>query len=142
MCLAHAASGVATGAHWHTVDQPIEATFALLSRSGSGLRLWDIRDPQQPIEAAYFNGGASGAPPYYDKARGLIYLAAGGNLWVLELEPQVREALDLGPAPFGYFHPEGKAPGAGPSVENPLGPSYIGLRSIEATRRVQFCWLG
>ena len=114
--------------HYHDVDDPDDTTFAMVSMWNAGLRLFDLRDPTDPTEVAYFNPGAYelGAPSNptdviglpgrgmdqawshvrYDARTGHIWLLTRtGGFWVLELQPQLRAALGLpvmpGVAPLG-----------------------------------------
>jgi hypothetical protein len=136
-CAEQVLSGVNASSHYHDVDDPDDTTFAMVSAWNAGLRLFDVRDPLHPREVAYFNPGrfagsplSSGGPPGVGTVMGLLstngldqawahirYRAdtghiwlttATGGFWVLELEPQLRAALDLPAMPAR--HPEGTAP--------------------------------
>jgi hypothetical protein len=127
-CLDAVASGVNGSAHYQDVDDPDDTTFAMVSMWNSGLRLFDLRDPADPTEVAYFNPGRydlglssnpidaiglagrgmdmAWAHVRYDAATGHIWLATrAGGFWVLELQPQLRAALGLPAMPA--LHPEG-----------------------------------
>ncbi len=112
-CAAAVESSVNSTSHYHEVDDPDHTTFAMVSMKNAGLRIFDVRNPAAPIEVAYFNPGQFRAPDdstVLDRARlHSHYHAATGQIWftteshgfyVLELEPQVREALGL-PEPSG-----------------------------------------
>ena len=163
-CVEQLASGVNGSSHYHDVDDARDTTFAMVSMWNSGLRLFDVRDPAHPREVAYFNpgrfrppedpltagvptvGGVSRAISLYglDQAwahvryrpdTGHLWLTtASGGFWVLELEPQVRRALDLPARPT--VHPRGAAPRPpmtrGVVVRAPVDPLYCAL----ATARV------
>ena len=134
-CLDQALSGVNASVHYHDVDDPADTTFALVSAWNAGLRIFDVRDPVHPREVAYFNPGRVGGDPLggppgigtvvglaslnqldqawahvrYRPESGQIWLTtATGGFWVLELEPQVRAALDLPKMPA--VHPKGAIP--------------------------------
>lgn len=137
-CAEQLLSGVNGSGHYHDVDDARDTTFAMVSMWNSGLRLFDVRDPTRPREVAYFNPGrfrppenplAGGVPtvgglsyalsPYgldqawahvrYRPDTGQIWLTtSSGGFWVLELEPQVRKALDLPARPT--VHPRGAVP--------------------------------
>ncbi|CAN5571580.1 hypothetical protein BH20ACT2_BH20ACT2_03480 [soil metagenome] len=134
-CLAQIASGVNASVHYHDVDDPDDTTFAMLSMWHAGLRIVDVRDPANPREVAYFNpgrfrgvdllGGAAVDPflslqtpngldqawahVRYVAETGHVWLATrSGGFWVLELEPQVRRALDLPERPVRF--PDGATP--------------------------------
>jgi hypothetical protein len=57
MAASAASRGCVSTAHYHAVDNPDDATFAMLSMTSAGLRIWDIRDPETPHEVAYWNAG-------------------------------------------------------------------------------------
>jgi hypothetical protein len=82
---------------YHMVDDPMNAHFAAVNFNSAGLRIFDIRRPEAPVEVAYFNHGpmVHGGVGHYDSSRGLIYAAGNDGLWVLELEPQVRRRLGV-----------------------------------------------
>jgi hypothetical protein len=97
----------------------------MVSMWNAGLRIFDVRDPAAPREVAYFNPGQFETPLFesgtmvfdgglntmggrgldqawahvrYVPETGHIWLTTRlGGFWVLELEPQVRDALDLPP---------------------------------------------
>jgi hypothetical protein len=52
-----ASRGCVSTAHYHGVDDPEDATFAMLSMTSAGLRIWDIRNPRSPHEVAYWSAG-------------------------------------------------------------------------------------
>ena len=137
-CVDEVVSMVNASVHYHDVDDPDDTTFAMTSMWNAGLRIWDVRDPYHPEEVAYFNpgrfaGSSINADPAelglgtllglasangldqawahvrYREDTGHIWLTtASGGFWVLELEPQVRAALDLPARPA--VHPNGAAP--------------------------------
>ena len=43
--------------HYCSVDRQAEPTIAACSSFGSGVRVYDIRDPRKPVEIAYWNPG-------------------------------------------------------------------------------------
>ncbi len=107
-CAAALDSSVNSTVHYNTVDDPENTTFAMLSMKNAGLRVFDVRDPAQPVEAAYFNPGqyrATDGSTSLDRVRmHTRYRPETGHIWmlseqggfrVLELEPQVRTALGL-----------------------------------------------
>jgi hypothetical protein len=93
--------------HYHDVDDPKDTTFVMASMWNAGLRLFDVRNPKQPSEVAYFNPGDVDPTPAVDldHAWGHIrYLAdkgqiwfgtADGGFWVVRIEPQLRQYLQL-----------------------------------------------
>ena len=96
-CEIRRASGRDPWIAYHMIDDPSDATFAMVNFGSAGLRIFDIRNPARPSEVAYFNHGepTHGGIGYYDAARGLIYAAGSDGFWVLEIEPQVRARLEL-----------------------------------------------
>ncbi|MFT5576940.1 MAG: hypothetical protein ACI89D_002470 [Bermanella sp.] len=109
-CQAKFESGQGTSIAYHSVNDPYNATFAMVSfgdgvvpsltgnpLGGAGLRLFDIRKPAEPKEVAYFNGGTlehAGAS-HYDPERGLLYMPDSKGVRVLELQPQIVSYLGL-----------------------------------------------
>lgn len=163
-CGDQALSGVNASTHYHDVDDPDDTTFALVSMWNAGLRIWDVRDPRHPREAAYFNPGRFGGNPFpenpgigtamaleqlngldqawahvrYREDSGQIWLTtATGGFWVLELEPQVRAALGLAAKPV--VHPRGAAPrpAATRMAINTLGAAEAGSYCALSTARVR-----
>lgn len=133
-CVTQLLSRVNASAHYHDVDDADDTTFAMVSMWNAGLRIFDVRDPDQPREVAYFNPGqvaselelaldplailglVSGngldrawAHVRYRPETGHLWLTtATGGFWVLELAPQVRDALGLPVLPTA--HPDGAPP--------------------------------
>lgn len=142
-CPAQLASGVQAAVHYHDVDNPDRTTFVLASMWNAGLRIFDVRHPEHPVEVAYFNPGdvQAGSGVTLDHAwshvrwlpdKGQVWLAtAAGGFWVLELEPQVRDQLGLSARP----------------VRNPRGrPATAGVRLLTAAPAFDptpyYCTLG
>ena len=120
-CARERADGENASVHYHDVDDPQRTTFVMASMWNAGLRIFDVRDPLHPTEAAYFNAGSFLRPSdnvtldkawghvHYDAAKGQIWFATqSGGFWVVELEPQVRAKLGLPALPV--LHPSGAAP--------------------------------
>ena len=117
-CQAKMASGQETSIAYHSVDNPNNATIAMVSfgdsfftRSsneivGAGLRVFDIRNPSEPQEVAYFNTGflEHAGASYYDHDRGLLYMPDQKGVRVLELQPQILNYLGL-PKPDDPAYP-------------------------------------
>jgi hypothetical protein len=82
---------------YHDVDDPADTTYAVISFESAGFRFFDVRDPEHPVEVAYWNHGASQhTSPYVIAETGHIWASDANGFWVLELEPQVRDQLGLG----------------------------------------------
>ena len=123
-CRRQLGTGVNASSHYHDVDDADDTTFAMVSMWNAGLRVFDIRDPHEPVEVAYFNPGKFPSPltnasptpldkpldlsssrTNLDQAWGHVrYVPETGHIWVatriggffvLELAPQVRAAMDL-----------------------------------------------
>lgn len=132
-CAAKMESGQGTSIAYHSVDNPFNATFAMVSfgdgvipafdgsPSGAGLRLFDIRNPSEPLEVAYFNAGPlehAGAS-HYDHKRGLLYMPDMGGVRVLELQPQIIGYLGL-PRPSDPAYP--RYPNGRPATPTATAP--------------------
>ncbi len=137
-CQAKLASQQNTGVAYHSVDDPNDATFAMVSMGDAALRVFDIRDPEAPKEAAYFNRGAMqhAGVSHFDAARGLILAPGGSGLQVLEVQPQVLEALGL-PYPTDPAYPRYSN---GRPARPPSGPgSNISAARTTTAEMSSFC---
>jgi len=126
-CLAQLDSGVDASAHYHDVDDPDDSHFAMVSMWNAGVRVFDIRQPERPVEVAYFNPADVGVDGVVlDQAWGHVrwvpetghiwFATASGGFWVVEMAPQVREHLGLDDDPGAGWQPgDGKPPWAGPT---------------------------
>jgi hypothetical protein len=97
-CEARKASGHDPWVAYHLIDNAFAPHFAAVNFGSAGLRIFDIRDPANPSEVAYFNHGplVHAGVGYYDPRRKLIYASGEtGGFWVLQVEPQVRKRLGL-----------------------------------------------
>jgi hypothetical protein len=56
-CAAQLDSRVRASIHYAMLNDPDDTTFAMVSMGNAGLRVFDVRDPQAPIEMAYWNPG-------------------------------------------------------------------------------------
>jgi len=157
-CAAQLDSGVDASAHYHDVDDADDTSFAMVSMWNAGLRVFDIRDPQQPAEVAYFNPADVGVEGVVlDKAWGHVrwvpetgqiwFGTESGGFWIVELAPQVREHLGLDDDPGAGWQPgDGKPPWAGPT--RPAGhPGTAGAQrtapvSLAVDVRPAWCTLG
>jgi hypothetical protein len=163
-CPEQVLSGVNASVHYQDVDDPDDTTFAMVSAWNAGLRIFDVRHPSDPEEVAYFNPGRFGGRNPFPKTPGVgtalaleqlngldqawahiryradtgqIWLTtATGGFWVLELEPQVRAALDLPARPAA--HPQGSIPrpAATHAVFATLGASEAASYCALSTARV------
>ncbi len=79
---------------YHDVDDPLDTSYAVIGFGPAGFRFFDLRDPANPTEIAYFNHGASEhTKPYIIPETGHIWVSNERGFWVLELEPHVRRHL-------------------------------------------------
>ena len=122
-CSAKLASGQNTQVAYHSVDNPTNAKFAMVSMGNAGLRLFDIRHPKAPKEVAYYNIGSlqHASVSQYDAARGLLTAPGPNGLLVLELEPQVIKDLGL-PKPTDPAYPRYAA---GRAARPPAGSTGV-----------------
>jgi hypothetical protein len=99
--------------HYCTPDRLHDPTLLACSQLGSGLRVYDIRDPKKPTEIAYYNTGtAKKSDPTLDWAfaRPVIRRDLGQIWWVTNLEgfrvAKFRDGLwpfaGSDPCPSGY----------------------------------------
>ncbi|MBC2667835.1 hypothetical protein ACFOON_01035 [Novosphingobium piscinae] len=96
-CQVRKASGRDPWLAYHLIDNPLNAKFAALNFGDAGLRIFDMRDPHNPVEVAYFNHGepTHAGVGYYDPARRLIFFADSGGFKVLQFEPKASKRLGL-----------------------------------------------
>lgn len=110
--------------HYVSVDDPEDATLAFFSWYASGLRVFDIRDPANPVEVAYFNPpvGPTGdrlhdsttTYPRYVPETGQIWVGSAVNaFWVVELDPSLRPEALRGQGPVRWSR---QARAAGPTA--------------------------
>jgi hypothetical protein len=93
--------------HYHDVDNPTDTTFVMASMWNAGLRVFDVRNPNKPAEVAYFNPGdvdptsnvdldhAWGHIRYLADKGQIWFGTADGGFWVVRIEPQLRQYLQL-----------------------------------------------
>ena len=88
------------GAHYCSVPREVDPEIAACSFLNSGLRIFDIRDPQHPREVAYYlappavqqgqKAEAAFAQPAFDPARREVYYTdAGSGFWSVKLSDAV-----------------------------------------------------
>jgi hypothetical protein len=93
--------------HYHDVDDPRDTTFVMASMWNAGIRVFDVRDPGQPTEVAYFNPADIDPSPttmldhawghirYVPESGQIWFATADGGFWVVRIERQVRDYLQL-----------------------------------------------
>lgn len=103
---------------YHDVDDPLDTTYAVMGFGPAGFRFFDMRDPTNPTEIAYFNRGQSEhTAPYIIPETGHIWVSSSRGFWVLQLEPQVLAHLATPrAAPPVPEEPEEVAAPAAPTV--------------------------
>ena len=115
--------------HYISVDNPDNASLVFFTWYSSGLRVFDVRDPRNPREVAYYNppvgeGAAashdsSTTYPRYLPATGQIWFGSGVNGFnVVELAPRLRP----------------KVPGVQVSERWSVGPFSAQLRASAGAR--------
>lgn len=96
-------AGVASGARpfiaYHSIDDPRDAHFAMISWGTAGLRVFDIRSPESPTEVAYFNHGplVHGGVTHYDADRGIMYVPHSNGLKVVGVQRHIFDQLGMKP---------------------------------------------
>jgi hypothetical protein len=129
--------------HYVGVDDPDDASLLFVTWYASGLRVFDIRDPQHPREVAYYNPpvgeGASRTHdwstthPRYDPRTGQIWFGSKVNGFnVVELHPSLRpkgKGRPVSPAwsVAGSTAPVLARPGARAVDDAPPPPQYCTL---------------
>ena len=107
-CPTQVNDGTDDSVHYHDVDNAKDTHFVMASMWIAGIRVFDVRNPSQPTEVAYFNS-ADIAPrgqaakldhvwghTHYDAKRGNVWFAsASGGFYVVRIEDQVRKQLGL-----------------------------------------------
>lgn len=79
---------------YHDVDDPLDTTYAVIGFGPAGFRFFDVRDPANPVEIAYFNRGTTEhTAPYVIPETGHIWVSNSRGFWVLELEDHVKQHL-------------------------------------------------
>ena len=96
-CEVRKASGRDPWLAYHLIDNPMNAKFAALNFGDAGLRVFDMRDPHNPTEVAYFNHGepTHAGVGYYDAVRKLIFFTDAGGFKVLQFESKASKQLGL-----------------------------------------------
>jgi hypothetical protein len=106
-CQAAKTSGSNATITEHSVYNKNGAAFVMIEYGTAGLRVFDLRDGDEPKEAAYYNDGKGHVHSgvfHYDDARGIMIASGRQAAHVLMLEPQTIEALGL-PAPTDPKYP-------------------------------------
>jgi hypothetical protein len=151
-CPTQLANGETDSVHYHDVDDAKHTTFVMASMWNAGVRVFDVRNPAEPKEVAYFNPAdvdpsakvtldhAWGHIRYLPKSGQLWFATAAGGFWVVELEKQVRSQLALPPS-APAIHRDGRPGTEGVTFSLPLTgaidptPYYCTLGTIRGLNR-------
>jgi hypothetical protein len=98
-----AGSGGITGrpgtaaSHFNDVDSATDTHLGLFPFMYAGLRIVDLRDPANPVEAAYFRpGDPCMSHVRYDPKSGQIWFdCMDSGFWVIDLKPRLRASLGM-----------------------------------------------
>lgn len=91
----------------HSVYNKDKAAFVMVEYGGAGLRVFDLRDGENPKEVAYYNdrkGHVHSGVFHYDEARGIMIASGSQAVHVLMVQPQLIDALGL-PRPTDPAYP-------------------------------------
>jgi hypothetical protein len=153
-CAAAKASGAAAAQTEYSIYNKNGAAFVMMEfagpgSGGAGVRVFDLRDGDNPKEVAYYNdnkGLVHSAQFYYDDARGIMVASGSKAMHVLVMEPQVVAALGL-PYPtdpaYPYTKSESSAGGSGDPPAGRFGGSlpatmdFIFLLAAMTARRLR-----
>ncbi len=106
-CEAARASGARASISETSMYNRNGAAFVMIEYGGAGLRVFDLRDGDNPREVAYYNDGRGHVHSgvfHYDDARGIMLASGSRSMQVLMLQPQMIEALGL-PQPTDPGYP-------------------------------------
>ncbi|MCB2076165.1 MAG: hypothetical protein KDE55_00545 [Novosphingobium sp.] len=89
-------SGVAS-THFQDVDDAANTRLGLFSFMFAGLRIADLRKPQETVEVAYFKPGdpCMSHVRYMPKSGHIWFACSTSGFYVIELKPELRRALRL-----------------------------------------------
>jgi hypothetical protein len=106
-CQAAKASGANATITEHSVYNKNGAAFVMIEYGTAGLRVFDLRNGNEPKEVAYYNDGKGHVHSgvfHYDDARGIMIASGSKQAHVLMLQPQMIAALGL-PQPTDPKYP-------------------------------------
>ena len=147
-------SGANQSVHYHDVDDPKDTTFVMASMWNAGLRVFDVRDPVNPTEVAYFNPGdvdpststtldhAWGHVRYVPESGQIWFATADGGFWVVRIEGQVRKHLDLDARNRDRGLPALQVPVTDPGRAGTVGVALPPLRALTLGLAPAYCTLG
>jgi hypothetical protein len=135
-------------AHYCSIPRRDNPGLAACSFIGSGLRIFDIRDPKRPREVGYFNMPASNgshamSAPAWDVEHDQVwYSDSNSGFYAVQLTNGISRALRTSPtssAPAGAAPPPAVPAAGSPSTEtlpttgSPAGVAALGLLLLGAT---------
>jgi hypothetical protein len=140
--------------HYHDVDDPSDTTFVMASMWNAGLRVFDVRDPKNPTEVAYFNPGdvdpspstkldhAWGHVRYVAKTGQIWFASADGGFWVVRIEGKVREYLQLDAKNVKHGLPSLRLPSADPGKAGTVAAGLVSPAAGYIDITPYYCTLG
>jgi hypothetical protein len=140
--------------HYHDVDDPSDTTFVMASMWNAGLRVFDVRDPKNPTEVAYFNPGdvdpspstkldhAWGHVRYVAKTGQIWFASADGGFWVVRIEGKVREYLQLDAKNVKHGLPSLRFPSADPGSAGTVAAGLVSPAAGYIDITPYYCTLG
>jgi hypothetical protein len=152
-CADQAQAGENDAVHYHDVDDPTDTTFVMASMWNAGLRIFDVRDPEKPTEVAYFNPGdvdtsatvkldQAWGHVHYDAPTGQIWFAtATGGFWVVRIERQVRDILQLDRKNEAHGLPVPAVPADDPGRPGTVGVALPDLAGLRVDLSRSYCTL-
>jgi hypothetical protein len=141
-CPTQLESGVNASVHYHDVDDENDTKFVMLSMWNAGMRVVDVRNPEEPREVAYFNPAmipgrldqAWGHVRYVAETGHIWFSTATGGFWVVQLQGQVLRHFDEKPAqPPAPVLPVDVHPSLFPLPAVPTNEAYCTLDAATST---------
>jgi hypothetical protein len=106
-CQEAKASGVRASITEQSVYNENGAAFVMIEYGAAGLRVFDLRDGENPVEVAYYNDGAGHVHSgvfHYEASSGIMLASGSQAMHVLMVQPETIEALGL-PTPSDRGYP-------------------------------------
>jgi hypothetical protein len=100
-------SGVRAGITEQSIYNENGAAFVMIEWGAAGLRVFDLRDGEKPVEIAYYNDGKGHVHSgvfHYDAESGIMLASGSQAMHVLMVQPETIEALGL-PMPTNPGYP-------------------------------------
>ncbi len=115
--------------HYCSVPTRVNPTITACSMIASGLRVFDIRNPEKPVEIAYFNQPAPGgafamsAPTFVPERDEIWYSDGNSGFYVVRLTGAARAIARGQAVPVAAPAARPAAPAAAPAAPAPGAPS-------------------